>query len=262
MRTCRSLLAGFVLVPCAILTQAQEPYPQVLSQGPLTLLIAYKCKPRDRVKLRERMVNSEIVNFKKWQSEGLVKDYHVLFSRYLDTDNYDMFLLLMFDTYSNVSRWKEIEKTSPGGLSQVTLTLVVSATTYPLDLIRSASLPQRRSSQKEAIFFVIPYDYSVPTDQYVRYLDGYVLPQMTGWMQEKVLSRYNIYLSRYAASRPWSSLFVLEYINDEAFGERESTMRKIRNELQGNPDWKAFSENKQSVRLEKEAVIADELTAR
>ena len=262
MKICRCLLTSLVLLWCALPVYAQEPYSQLLSQGPLTLLVAYKCKPENRVKLRDRMIDSEIANLAKWKQAGLLADYRILFSRYLDTDNYDLLSLLSFKSYLEVSKWKRVEQTSPGGLSQVALTFVTSATTYAMDRVRYAASTQPQSSKKEPVFLIVPYDYSVSADQYVSYLDGYVLPQLNGWMQEQVLSRYDIYLARYAADRPWSSMLVLEYADDEALGKRESIVAKVRSHLQGNAEWRALSEHKQSVRVEKEAIIADQLAPR
>jgi len=161
-----------------------------------------------------------------------------------------------------VSKWKTVEQTSPGRLSQVALTFVTSAATYAIDRVRYAASTQPQSSKKESVFLIVPYDYSVSADQYVLYLDGYVLPQLKGWMQEQVLSGYDIYMARYAADRPWSSLFVLEYADDEALGKRESVVAKVRSQLQGNAEWRALSEHKQSVRVDKEAIIADQLAPR
>lgn len=262
MKICRSVLTSLILLWCALPVYAQEPYSQLLSQGPLTLLMAYKCKPENRVKLRERMLDSEIANFAKWKQAGVLADYRILFSRYLDTDNYDMLALLSFKSYLEVSQWKNIEQTSPGGLSQGALTLVTSATTYAMDRVRYAASTQPQSSKKEPVFLIVPYDYSVSADQYVSYLDGYVLPQLSGWMQEQVLSAYDIYLARNAAGRPWSSMLVLEYADDEALGKRESVVAKVRSQLQGNAEWRALSEHKQSVRVEKEAIIADQIAPR
>ena len=53
----------------------------------------------------------------------MLKDYRVLFNSYLDSDTYDMLFLLNFDNYSSVAQWREIEKTSPGGLSAAGLKL-------------------------------------------------------------------------------------------------------------------------------------------
>jgi len=157
-----------------------------------------------------------------------------------------------------MDRWREIEKTMPGGLSPDALSLVTSAVTYSLDGLRqaSANTPAQRG---KSVFFLIPYDYLVSTDDYVKYLDTYVIPQVTGWIDEGVLGSYNIYLSRYSTSRPWGSLFVLEYRDWEAFGKREATVAKVREKLKSNPSWLAASENKQKIRVEGRTIIAEEL---
>ncbi len=36
-------------------------------------------------------------------------------------------------------------------------------------------------------------------------------------------------------------------------------MAKVRDKLGGNPSWKAFAESKQNLRVEKQAVVSDEL---
>ena len=112
------------------------------------------------------------------------------------------------------------------------------------------------------MFFIIPYDFETPADEYVKYLDGYVIPQVTGWIKRNVLAAYTIYLSRYSTSRPFSSLFVLEYRDSDAFGLREATITKVRATLQNIPAWKALSDAKHTIRVEKQTVIAEELVLR
>jgi hypothetical protein len=82
---------------------------------------------------------------------------------------------------------------------------------------------------------------------------------VTGWIKENVLATYTIYLSRYSTSRPWSSLFVLEYRDSDTFGLRDATVAKVRAALQSNPAWKALSDTKRKIRTEKQTVIAEEL---
>jgi hypothetical protein len=111
----------------------------------------------------------------------------------------------------------------------------------------------------QSVYFIIPYDYLISTEDYIGYLDAYVIPQLNGWMEENVLAGYNILISRYSTSRPWGSLFVLEYHDHDAFGKRESTVANVREKLKKNPAWVAASENKQKVRIEKQTIIAEEL---
>jgi hypothetical protein len=257
----RSAAAALILVyGGGILAQAQEPYSKLRATGPLTLAIAYRCNLDQRVALRQRMLAGGVGRFEQWKKQGVLADYHILFNSYLDSETYDMVSLLTFKAYSDIARWREIEKESPGGLNRDVLSLITSAVTYPLDAIRhnaSKDMPERGRS----VYFIIPYDFLIPTDDYVTYLDAYVIPQVNGWIVENILAGYTIYLARYPTSRPWSSLFVLEYRDADAFGKREATVAKVRERLKSNPTWLAASESKHKVRVEKQTIIAGELVA-
>lgn len=252
VRTLTALLA------LAFAANAQEPSSQLHSTGPQTLAIAYRCNPDQRPNLRGAMVHGGVARFENWKQQGILKDYHILFNSYLDSETYDMLSLLTFADFSGVSQWKEIEKTAPGGLPAEALKLVTSAITYSLDSVRTAASKEPPTSG-QSVYFIIPYDYLVPTDDYVSYLDMYVIPQVNGWIDENVLARYTIYISRYSTSRPWGCLFVLEYRDHQAFGQREATVTKVREKLKSNPAWVKASQNKQKVRIEKQTMIAEEL---
>ena len=71
-----------------------------------------------------------------------------------------------------------------------------------------------------------------------------------------------VYLARYPAGRPWQSLLVLEYRNDQALAARDAVVAKVRARLTANAKWKAVSENKKNVRAEKTPVLADPAPAR
>ena len=250
-----------ILIPLlglAFAASAQEPYAQLRSTGPQTLAIAYRCNPDQRTNLRRAMEGGGVARFENWKRQGILKDYHILFNSYLDSETYDMMSLLTFEDFASVARWKEIEKTSPGGLAVDALRLVTSAVTSPIDVVRNGA-SKELAKPGQSVYFLIPYDYLIPTDNYVTYLDTYVIPQVNGWIEEDVLARYTIYISRYSTSRPWSSLFVLEYRDHDAFGKRESTVAKVREKLKKNPAWVAASESKQKVRIEKQTIIAEEL---
>ncbi len=247
-----------VLLIVAAALSAQEPYTKTRATGPRTLLIAYRSNPDQRANLRQKMTAAGVARFENWKRDGVFEDYRILFNSYLDSETYDMLALLTFRNYSDVDRWREIEKTMPGGLYPDTLALIASAVTYPLDGVRQ-SAPGGPSGRGRSVFFVIPYDYLVSTDEYVKYLDTYVVPQTEGWMGEGVLASYAIYLGRYATSRPFGSLFVLEYRDWDAFGKREATVVKVREKLKSNPAWLAASENKQKIRIEGRTIIAEEL---
>jgi hypothetical protein len=112
--------------------------------------------------------------------------------------------------------------------------------------------------EEDGVYYVIPYEYA-SADQYRKYVDGYVIPQVTGWMREGVLAGYRIFMNRYQVGRPWDSLFVYRYRNLESFGRRDEIVAKVRRTLVDNPEWKQLSDIKQTIRTESENTIAEAL---
>ncbi len=252
----RKVFEALIALALAGAAAAQNEDPR--DTGPVALVIQYKCLPGSRAQVRASMRTSGLANFARWKAGGILSDYHILFSRYVDTNAWDMLELLTFPSYEAVTRWKRVEESTPAGLPADVLTAAASVETYPVDLMRSgppAETPAR------PVYMVIPYTYSVPTGAYLQYADVYVRPQFEGWMREGVLAGYQLFLQRYTASRPWDSLIFLEYKDDVSFGQREKTVAKVRAELQNDLTWKAASDSKQNLRVEKEAVIADELSS-
>ena len=245
----------------ALAANAQETLSRLRATGPQALAIVYRCNPEHRASLRQIMAGEGVERFEGWKRQGLLTDYRILFNSYLDSETYDLLTLLTFRDYSGLSQWKVIERTAPGALPNEALKLVNSAITYSLDLVRSG-VSKEPPKPGQSVYFIIPYDYLIGTDDYLHYLDSYVIPQVHGWMDEKVLARYSIYLSRYSAARAWGSLLVLEYRDQDALGKREATVAKVRERLKVKAAWLAASESKQKVRVEKQAVIAEELLAK
>ena len=248
-----SALLACVLLACS--AQAADPR----ESGPRTLVITYHTSPVNRLAFRQELEQSGVRQLQRWKDDGALQSYRVLFNRYVDSANWDAIALVTFVKESDIERWKKIELEAPAGLSPQALSLVTSIDTVPADLMRQNGAGQSRDS---SVFVVIPYEYVVPVDEYIAYLDGYVLPQTDGWMEEGVLASYGIYLARYPAGRPWQSLLVLEYKSDQALGARDAAVAKVRARLKENPKWKAISDSKKNVRVERSPVIADSVAAR
>jgi hypothetical protein len=247
-------LAKLLLCAAAAFTlPAQDPK----EIGPTTLVISYRCPPEKRPDLRNFMRQEGLQRLEGYRRNAILAGYRILLSRYVDTNNWDMMLLLSFPDYTAVEKWKRVEHESPAGLPPNLLPLAASINTYPMDLVRQKAAEDTPS---EPAYLVIPYTYSVTAPAYLQYVDDYVTPQFDGWITEGVLAKYEIYLQRYTAARPWDALIVLEYKDDDSLGQRDRVMAKVRQQLQANPKWKAIDGNKQSIRAEKEAIIADELT--
>jgi hypothetical protein len=250
----RGLPFALILLLCASAAVSQTN-PR-LEGTPKTLILTFKCAPSRRPALRGYMSRTGLKQLKVWKNAGILSDYRVLFSRYADSDSWDLMTILSFPDSTSLSRWKGVENRSPAGLSPPGLSIVASVGTTPADLTRSNFSGE---DDRASVFLVVPYDYSVSTNEYIRYLDGYVVPQLNGWHEEGVLIHYDIFMARYGTARPWSSLLVLQYANEEALGARDRVVAKVRDGLKNDSSWKAFAENKQNVRVEKEAIVSDEL---
>ena len=251
-------LGSGLLLLCALLAcPAQAADPR--ESGPRTLIITYHTLPANRLAFRQELEQSGARQFQRWKDDGVLQGYRLLFNRYVDSVNWDAMALVTFAKESDIERWKRIELEAPAGLSQKALSLATSIDTVPADLRRQNGTAQTGNS---SVFLVIPYEYVVPVDEYIAYLDGYVLPQTDGWVEEGVLASYGVYLARYPAGRPWQSLLVLEYKSDQALGARDAAVAKVRARLKENPKWRAISDSKKNVRVEKVPEITDTIAAR
>ena len=256
MKTIRILCvaaAASLAILLALPSNAADPR----EGGPLAIVITYRAAPANRTALRQLMEETEARQFQRWKDEGVVQSARLLVNRHVDSVTWDAMAILTFARYADVERWNAIERTSPAGLSPKALALTSAIETAPGDLMREGGRDSARS-----VFLVIPYEYQVPLNEYLAYLDGYVVPQMDGWMEEGVLTRYGVFLARYPAGRPWQSMLILEYKDDQALGARDATTTKVRARLKDNPKWKAISDAKKNVRSEKPPVIADAVYAR
>jgi len=237
---------------CSILCHADFKDQQNL-QG---LIITYKTTPAHRVDLREYMSSEGISHLRELQHTGIINFYQVFFSRYVDNETWDMMLIVSFPDAAGMARWREVELQSPAALTGRGLATVQFVGTTPVNRVRGFTSGQNSSS---SVFLIIPYKVLAPAVDYLRYFDGYVVPQLEGWRKEKALLGYELYTAQYPAGRPWASTLVLRYTNDAALADRERIISKIRDRLRNDPSWKAFADNKANIRSEQETVVADEL---
>ena len=256
--TCSTLLMAALALP-ALPAAAQEA--QAKDDGPRTLFITYRCEPANRVAFREQMAGTGVRRFENWKKQGVLEDYRLLFNWYVDADSWDMLAVLTFPKYADVDRWREIEKTMPGGMTAEDLKLTSPHVTYSSDLTWSGVSSTTKSDPKKSVFFIIPYVYYPNTlESYMKYIDALVIPQTKGWLKEGQVASYAIYMNRYPTGRPWQVVFVLEFRDRAAFGQREKMIAKVRADLRKvNPAYQTLSESKLQNRVEKETAIADQL---
>ena len=245
----QSIVAVLLLTPPSFRAFGQE-------NGPREILITYRCRPSDRPAFRDFLAAQESRALDKLKAEGTLSSYQILFNPVV-TETFDALLILDFTDAATPQRWLELERTSPGGLSPAGQRLATPQMTYFADLQwegKSLTPPS-----VHPVFYAIPYSYN-SLDQYKTYVDDYVIPQAKGWMREGVLSRYAIYLNRYNVGPPWDALFIYEYRDLKALGEREQTIAKVRATLRSDPNWVHWNEIKSTIRSESENTILEEVS--
>lgn len=242
----RGILLALLLALCG------PVHADPLDQGPTTLTLQYHTAPGDRMALKDYMLTTGLRQFAGWKEQGLVKDYRIFWSRYVDSQNWDMLAIVQFASPERVAEWRKIEARFPAGLPISVAKLCTQIHSNPADLHFSGGEPS-----PNGVFLIIPYDYLVSTADYVSYVRDYIMPQYDGWMAEKVLSGYHVYLGRFPVSRHWSALMILEYKDEASLGIREKTSARVRVKLREDPKWKSIHENKQKVRVTRQYVMAD-----
>lgn len=203
------------------------------------------------------MTGNGLAAFEQARTNGILSGYRVLFSRYADTDHWDMLALLSFRKYDDVLRWRAVEHHVLAGLPTESVAESITAIeSYPADLVRGKAAPP---VMDHPVYLVVPSRTSVGRPYFLNFLDGYERPQLDAWAADGILAGYEIFMQRYTAGRPWDSLAVFEFKDDLSLGAREKTAAKARETLQSNQDWLQWDRASQNTRVEQAAVIADEI---
>lgn len=229
------------------------------ASGPKSLVLTYRVAPAARTTFRSRVRAVLLPRLATLQSRHEVATYRVLANRYLDSASWDVLVQIDFASSEALARWRNIEDATPGGLDDETLRLVAAAESAPGSVMRSRQASSSTGDVRP-VYLIVPYDYLVSTDEYLRYLNGYLIPQVDEWIGQDVLSGYSIFLPRYAAGRAWSSLLILAYRGDVGLAKRDAMTRTVRAHLaETSPSWKSYANSKASIRTEKQPIVADEI---
>jgi hypothetical protein len=198
----RTLVSLVILAAC--LTAQDIPVPP---GGPTQLIVTYRCPPPRRAAFRQYMVEYGVQRFDRWKQEGILKDYKFLFNWYIDVDTWDAMAILSFPDYNAIQRWKDIEKTSPGGLPRDALEMAWPLNSYSADLVaRESANPA--PDLTHAVYYVVAYDAAAP------------ITQAKAAFRDGVLGSYSAFTNRYPGGKRWQGLLVLEYKDVESFGKR------------------------------------------
>jgi hypothetical protein len=250
----RLILTALAVVILALPTAV--PAADWRDDGAKALVLTYKVAPGARPSFRAAARAHLLPDLARLKAAGRLADYHVLASRYVDDGSWDLMMILDFKQSRDLVRWRDTEAAHPAGLDAASLKSVRAVESAPADLMRAGPAP---GPAKPPVYLVVPYAVTASTDDYLAYADGYILPQLKGWIEAKALSTYGLYLARYPAGRPWTALLVLAYRGDDGLARRDAVVKQVRAALAADPAWKTFSDTKTVLRTEGRAVVADDL---
>jgi hypothetical protein len=245
-----------VLVTMLVVASASPVFAQEVADGPTSLIITYKAKPESRAAFRAYMVEHVAQQFVQWEKDGIYRHAQLLFSGYAGGSAEDLIVILDFAHYTDLARWKDIERRLPGGLPAEALALGAPDGSALADPLAHGEATQRDVGK--ATYLITFYDVVTDRSRYQKYIAEYTVPQMKGWLEAGILAAYSMYVNQNPAGAPWNSMLVLEYRDQSGLAQREMVKDRVRKQLSASDAvWKAWSTDKDAVRKEKGVVLAD-----
>ena len=227
------------------------------------VVITYRGTAASRPLLRREALQVLVPRLERWRRDGTLAGYRLLFNSFPERGTWDLLAILTFEDFDGIEKWRNVERSSPGGLTPQALQVFAPSAEYLMDIAgqsRAAS-----ASGRPGVFLVIPYVFSpTPLQRYLQYVHGYILPETEGWMRHGNISGYGLYVNRFYPDEPVQSLLLLEYKDFDALSQREAVVGQTRKDLSADPAWRSWSEAKdrEHIRTEKRAVIAEQLAVR
>lgn len=251
------------LWPAARSVAATSPQVPPATQPQNAVVITYRGTVAGRPRLRREALQALAPRLERWRRDGTLVGYRLLFDSFADRGTWDLLAILTFKDFDGIEKWRDIERSSPGGLDAEELKSLTPTAEYLMDIVGQSRAPG--TVGHPGVFLVIPYVFS-PTslDRYLQYAHGYILPETDGWLRHGNISSYGLYVNRFYPDEPVQSLLVIEYKSFDALSHREAVVAQTRKELSADTAWKSWSEAKdrEHIRTEKRAVIAEQLAAR
>lgn len=254
-----AVLSMWPVTPGVAAMSARTP-PAAAPQN--AVVITYRSAASNRPLLRREVRQTLVPRLEAWRRAGTLAGYQLLFNSFVDPSSWDVLAVLTFKDFDGIGKWRNIERSSPGGLTPQELRVLTPSAEYLTDVVGRSRAAG--SDDRPGVFLVIPYVFSpTPLDKYLQYAHGYILPEVAGWMRHGNISGYGLYVNRFYPDAPVQSLLVIEYKDFDALSHRAAVVEETRKELQADPAWRSWSEAKDSehIRTEKQAVVAEQLAA-
>jgi hypothetical protein len=219
-------------------------------EGETHLVLTYKAPIEKRIAFRQYIEGSGVTQFERWKNKGIFTSYKILFATQVNEQLPDMWLIIDFAKFSDIAKWHAIQRDYPGGLAPEGIALGAPKTDTYSDLVWQGGVA--KTDQSKSLYMIIPYISLVASQKYEDFVNKYVVPQLTGWVESGLMPSYAIYLNQNPTNAPWHSLLLLEYDGIRGIALRDSLKEKIRGRLANDPGYKQYSEIKTTIRKELE----------
>jgi len=221
---------------------------------PVSIVITYKALPGLRTAFREWAETEGAARFARWKADRVFSEGLLLFGAF-QTANPDLVVVLDFEKFTDSARWREIERSAPGGLDAAAQKMAsVVSTDYSEAIARG---PAARRNQRNGAWMIITYAYTTGA-AYRDYVANYTVPQMKEWLSSGALASYTMHLNTTPFNVPWESMLLLEYDGIEGLARRDEVKAAARARLNAtDPAFKSYSESKAEIRRDLAIFHAD-----
>jgi hypothetical protein len=250
-------LRGMVVLAAvvALVGGATHLRAQQNGNGPCCLVIAYKTAPELRPKLREYLGGRGLEQFHAWQKQGVFERFELYFSSFSNQNSADFTAVLHFAHFSDIAGWSRIEREAAGGLATAKDSSLIPVSTDLADEYRSGVGGTKVPDGDVCV--LIPYTVNTSMEIYRSYVDGYVVPQLEGWIKRGAMVSYAILMNQNGAGSAWDSMLVLEYRGYAGLAQREVLKAKVREDLASNQAWQKWSLDKSHTRTEGKLTVVE-----
>jgi hypothetical protein len=257
VRTPRMLRLAAFAATIFVATTAEA---QQQGNGPTHILATYRCRPADRPQLRQELQRRAVPRFEAMKRDGVINDYAVLMSSFVNGESWDLLTVVSFDRYTNIERWETLSKTTPGGLAPEVARIVDPIHEYIADLTWGKR--DLWAATPGAVYLVQEKEFEnwANRPNYHNYMNAREVPFYEAVLKHKVASSYQVYENQHYNGEPWDTMHILRFASLDDYMRRREGFERARASLADNARYRVFESNRVQNTEAQRPVLADAIT--
>ena len=129
-------------------------------------------------------------------------------------------------------------------------------------IVRRASLVRHEGQPSKtpasAVHVASLYSTHVSANEYKRYTERYIAPNMNQQRAAGIMSQYAMYLEREPVAGQTRSLLVMDYADPAAYARRDAVKAEGKQKLLADPEWKRLNDVKETIRSDISSTAAND----